>query len=69
MKDQRIRVSEDKREDLLEEFITQGYHAAIVGEDVVVYGERPKPKPKKPTEPVKVERWSKRERNFGWTRR
>lgn len=53
---------------LLEEFLMIGYEAEIVDNELLVYyGKQPR-KTKKQVEQEKAERWSKRERNFGYTR-
>lgn len=69
MKSQKISGTPEKLQQLLEEYRMIGYHAELVGEELVVYyGQVPK-KSKKAKHNDKTEKWSKRERNFGYTRR
>lgn len=69
MKSKRIKASPEKLQDLLEEYQMLGIDAEIDGDELVVYyGVRQK-KSKKPKNQAQAERWSKRERNFGYTRR
>lgn len=68
MKTQRISAAPEKLQQLLEEYIMLGYHAEIDGDELVVYyGVQQKGK-KTGKEKQQAERWSKRERNFGYTR-
>lgn len=69
MKTQRISASPEKLKALLEEYRMIGYDAEIDGEELVVYyGKRAKKSKKKPVRQKSDEHWSKRERNFGYTR-
>ena len=53
---------------LLEEYLMSGYQAKIVDDELIVYyGKQPR-KTKKQVAQEKAERWSKRERNYGYTR-
>lgn len=67
MKATRVRGTPEKLQQLLEEATMSGYQAEIDGDELVVYyGVQPKKKGKPRKE--NNERWSKRERNFGYTR-
>lgn len=68
MKTQHIKVSPDKLAGLLDEYLMSGYNAEIDGDEIVIHPPKARPKAKKPVGSPKVERWSKRERNFGYTR-
>lgn len=70
MKTQRISGTPEKLEQLLEEYLMLGYFAEMDGEELVVYYGQPQKKSKKKNnkQGQKDERWSKRERNFGYTR-
>lgn len=70
MKTQRFRATATRSlQDILEECQMIGYDAEIDGDEVVVYyGQRPKKAKKKAQQQQKPEQWSKRERNFGYTR-
>lgn len=70
MKTQRFRATKARSlEVILEECLMLGYDAEIDGDEVVVYyGQRQKRSKHKPQQTGKVEKWSKRERNFGYTR-
>jgi hypothetical protein len=53
---------------MLDEYKTIGYRAEIVDDELLVYyGKMPR-KQKKVRDAEQAERWSKRERNFGYTR-
>lgn len=53
---------------MLDEYKTIGYKAEIVDDELLVYyGKMPR-KQKKVRVDEKAEKWSKRERNFGYTR-
>jgi len=71
MNTQRFRV----KPGMLEEFLDLGYDAELDGDEVVVYlkPRSKKDKSHKKANKIKAEagqkdRWSKRERNFGYTR-
>lgn len=52
----------------MEEYQMSGYDCYLDGDEIVIYyGKQPR-KTKKQVEQEKAERWSKRERNFGYTR-
>ncbi len=67
MKVQRVVVDADKRQGVLEEYQMIGFYAEIVDNEIWVYPSKPAKAKKKPVDD-KSERWSKRERNFGYTR-
>jgi len=68
VKTQRIAGSPDKLVELMEEYLSIGYSAELDGDELVVYyGQAPK-RQHKPKGNDKPEKWSKRERNFGFTR-
>lgn len=67
MKTQRITGSPEKLESLLEEFLMSGYFAELDGDELVVYYDQ-EAKKKKVKSTEKTKKWSKRERNFGYTR-
>lgn len=68
MKTQRFRATPHSTlQDVLEECRMLGYDAELDGDEVVVYyGKRPKKTKKSKVQDQ--DRWSKRERNFGYTR-
>jgi hypothetical protein len=70
MKTQRFRATEHSTlEEVLEEVQQLGYDAEIDGDEVVVYlNPRQRKSKRKPQQTGKAEKWSKRERNFGYTR-
>ena len=53
---------------MMEEYHTIGYQAEIVDDELIVYYGKQVRKTKKQVAAEKAERWSKRERNFGYTR-
>lgn len=53
---------------MLEEYRTIGFKAEIVDDELLVYYGKVARKSKKQVEQEKAERWSKRERNYGYTR-
>lgn len=68
MKKMYYKASPDILSRLLEECHMIGYDAEIVDDEIIIYyGKQPR-KTKKQVEQEKAERWSKRERNFGYTR-
>jgi hypothetical protein len=68
MKTQRYTGTPEKLQDMLEEYLMIGYDAEIIENELIVYyGKRPVQQKSKPVN-EKTERWSKRERNFGYTR-
>lgn len=69
MKTQRFRATPGRSlEEILEESLMLGYDAELDGDEVVVYLNPRAKKGKKPKRDDKAEKWSKRERNFGYTR-
>lgn len=65
------KTTPEKLQSMLEEYSMIGYDAEIIDEELVVYyGSRPRKskKNKKEEKKKQAERWSKRERNFGYTR-
>lgn len=68
MKKQYYKGSPDLLARLLEEATMLGYEAEIVGDELVTYYGKQHRKSKKEVEQEKAERWSKRERNYGYTR-
>jgi len=64
MNTQRFRV----KPGMLEELLDLGYDAELDGDEIVVYLKARVKKGKKPKRDDKAEKWSKRERNFGYTR-
>lgn len=67
MKSQRISGSPEKLRELLEEYRSIGYDAELDGDELVVYYGKRQSK-KKGHKAQQSEKWSKRERNFGYTR-
>jgi hypothetical protein len=66
VKSQHINGSPETLKRLLEEYTMIGYNAEIIGDELIVHM-TPPVKPRR--EHAKDgERWSKRERNFGFTR-
>lgn len=58
----------EKLKMMLEEYLMIGYRAEILDDELVVYyGKQPR-KRKQTKAQLQQERWSKRERNFGYAR-
>lgn len=69
MKTQRFRATPHSTlQEVLEEVRMLGYDAEIDGDEVVVYYGKQIKKSKKQQKQEQTDRWSKRERNFGYTR-
>lgn len=69
MKTQRFKATAHSTlQEVLEECLMLGRDAEIDGDEVVVYLNPRAKKGKKPKRDDKAEKWSKRERNFGYTR-
>lgn len=69
MKTQRFKATQHSTlQEVLEECLMLGRDAEIDGDEVVVYLNPRTKKNKKPKRDDKAEKWSKRERNFGYTR-
>jgi hypothetical protein len=68
MKSQRVKGTPEKLQDLMDEAHMLGYDAELDGDELVIYyGQAPR-KQHKPKVDKKPDQWSKRERNFGYTR-
>jgi len=67
VKAQRIAIKQRNPHDLLQEYLDLGYDAEIDGDEIVVYYGKQQGK-KKAHKQQQSEKWSKRERNFGYTR-
>lgn len=69
MKSQRFRATPHSTlQEVLEEVRSLGYDAEIEGDEVVVYLNPRNSKKAKKGQRQDQDRWSKRERNFGYTR-
>lgn len=70
MKTQYYKGTPEQLQSMLEEYLEIGYDAEIVDNELVVYyGKRPVKPKKQAHKDQKTEKWSKRERNFGYTRK
>lgn len=70
MKTQRFGATPGRSlETILEECLMLGYDAELDGDEVVVYYGRQQKKTKRKPPQTKTEKWSKRERNYGYTRK
>jgi hypothetical protein len=69
MKAMRYQGSREKLVSMRDEYKMIGYDAEIVDNELLVYyGKRPRKLTKKQQQAAKAERWTKRERSFGYTR-